>query len=153
MKPSEKSEGIVKLLDTVAVHAFGRSRTESIEGDVCVFCGKPIVEFRDRLSEKEYTISGLCQECQDKTFGHEEEEDTTTDIVCVRCRDWIKCDPTKVGLPDYWHELALAWPGESIDYTSPYGAEYTAADIGSAAEDRPQVIICPKCAKELWPWI
>ena len=30
---------------------------------------KPIGEFRDRLSEKEYTISGMCQSCQDSTFN------------------------------------------------------------------------------------
>jgi len=35
---------------------------------VCAFCGKPITGFRDVLSEKEYRISGLCQECQDGVF-------------------------------------------------------------------------------------
>ena len=40
----------------------------------CVFCGAEILEFRDKLSAKEYTISGLCQKCQDDTFGEEEGE-------------------------------------------------------------------------------
>lgn len=31
--------------------------------------------FKDRLSAREYTISGLCQECQDKTFTEPEEEE------------------------------------------------------------------------------
>lgn len=40
----------------------------------CPFCHKEIPaklmdEFRDALSVKEYHISGLCQKCQDKTFG------------------------------------------------------------------------------------
>jgi hypothetical protein len=37
----------------------------------CPFCQNPIQEgdFRDALSRKEFGISGLCQECQDKTFG------------------------------------------------------------------------------------
>jgi hypothetical protein len=26
-------------------------------------------EFRDEISRKEFTISRLCQDCQDKTFG------------------------------------------------------------------------------------
>lgn len=38
---------------------------------LCPFCGCDTtnMKFRDKLSEKEYTISGLCQKCQDKTFG------------------------------------------------------------------------------------
>jgi hypothetical protein len=38
----------------------------------CPFCHKkidPATEFRNPLSKKEYGISGLCQTCQDKTFG------------------------------------------------------------------------------------
>jgi vacuolar-type H+-ATPase catalytic subunit A/Vma1 len=33
-------------------------------------CGKKITtEFRDKLSETEFSISGLCQECQDIVFA------------------------------------------------------------------------------------
>lgn len=32
-------------------------------------CGKPIESFRDALSEREYGISGFCQQCQDDVFG------------------------------------------------------------------------------------
>lgn len=46
----------------------------------CPFCGKGATDtgqnnipraflFRDQLSAKEYQISALCQSCQDKTFG------------------------------------------------------------------------------------
>lgn len=38
----------------------------------CSLCGKEIdtvFEFRDGVSKREFSISGLCQECQDKTFG------------------------------------------------------------------------------------
>lgn len=36
----------------------------------CPSCTKEIKtdEFRDQLSVKEYTISGLCQDCQDMVF-------------------------------------------------------------------------------------
>ena len=34
----------------------------------CPVCGKDIAEFRDNLSWKEYSMSGMCQDCQDKTF-------------------------------------------------------------------------------------
>jgi len=39
---------------------------------ICPWCGKevdPRTEFRDPLSVKEFTISGLCQKCQDSVFG------------------------------------------------------------------------------------
>ena len=41
---------------------------------VCTFCAITLDEFRDELSAKEYSISGMCQTCQDKTFGVSEEE-------------------------------------------------------------------------------
>ncbi len=36
----------------------------------CISCHEPVGpdSFKDRLSEREYTISGLCQPCQDKVF-------------------------------------------------------------------------------------
>ena len=54
-----------KPADSIARLLFGRDR----HGDVCVTCGGPIGEFRDRLSEREYKISGMCQKCQDSVFG------------------------------------------------------------------------------------
>lgn len=50
---------------------FGKEVDRVKEGK-CAFCGKEIdtvFEFRDKLSRREFAISGLCQECQDKTFG------------------------------------------------------------------------------------
>lgn len=32
-------------------------------------CGQPVTGFRDALSEREYGISGMCQDCQDEVFG------------------------------------------------------------------------------------
>ena len=68
-KPSVKAPALDELLKL----AFGVDRVSSIEHDVCVAkpigCGGPATEFRDALSTKEYTISGLCQKCQDRIFG------------------------------------------------------------------------------------
>jgi len=35
----------------------------------CVTCSGEATEFRDALSQKEYTISAMCQTCQDEVFG------------------------------------------------------------------------------------
>ena len=42
-----------------------------VEEDVCVFCKTHIKEddFKDELSKREYSISGMCQTCQDRLFG------------------------------------------------------------------------------------
>ncbi len=43
---------------------------ERITNFKCPMCRANIIEgeFRDTLSKKEYSISGMCQKCQDKTF-------------------------------------------------------------------------------------
>lgn len=41
---------------------------------VCVTCNENAYEFKDALSKREYEISGMCQVCQDKTFGPPVEE-------------------------------------------------------------------------------
>jgi len=44
---------------------------ESVREGKCPFCGKDIKEeeFKDALSKKEFSISGMCQECQDRIFN------------------------------------------------------------------------------------
>ena len=71
MEASNKSPEMTEFLDQFSKAAFGRTRTEAIELGVCVDCGQPAKDFRDAISQKEYTISGLCQSCQDKIFGEE----------------------------------------------------------------------------------
>lgn len=44
-------------------------RRTVIENDVCDFCHAPATQFKDASSEKEFTISGTCQPCQDVIFG------------------------------------------------------------------------------------
>lgn len=67
MKPTEKSPEI----DAMLKQMFGVDRKHSIMTNMCVFCGKPALDadFRDEISRREFTISGICQFCQDKTFG------------------------------------------------------------------------------------
>jgi hypothetical protein len=49
---------------------FGKEVTRVSEGR-CPFCNRKVSEsdLRDSVSRKEFKISGLCQSCQDKTFG------------------------------------------------------------------------------------
>ena len=35
----------------------------------CAMGDHPVGEFRNVLSRREFEISGMCQNCQDKTFG------------------------------------------------------------------------------------
>tara|TARA_Y100000310_G_scaffold335963_1_gene419301 strand:- start:1704 stop:1892 length:189 start_codon:yes stop_codon:yes gene_type:complete len=44
---------------------------QDVEAGKCPFCKKEIDtdEFTDEVSHREYLISGLCQGCQDETFG------------------------------------------------------------------------------------
>jgi hypothetical protein len=68
-EPSRKSPEMTKLLDQLT------DRSYSIGADRCVEppygCGRSATEFRDRTSKKEFSISGLCQYCQDLLFGEE----------------------------------------------------------------------------------
>lgn len=43
--------------------------SKKIRKGICPICNQPIGPFKNALSEKEYTISGMCQNCQDKVFG------------------------------------------------------------------------------------
>jgi len=58
------SEGIVKRL------GFG-NQLKIIKGGKCPDCGRVVIrnDFRNRVSLMEYSISGLCQVCQDEFFG------------------------------------------------------------------------------------
>ena len=67
--PSKKSPGMVRSIDSLAESWFGRPRSDSIKQDICVCCGEPAIHFDDDLSRKEYSISGMCQICQDEIFG------------------------------------------------------------------------------------
>lgn len=68
--PSKKHPEMERVID--AFNPSGRKRVDSIQADICSWCGKPATEFKDTLSRREYTISGFCQQCQDDTFGGDE---------------------------------------------------------------------------------
>ena len=42
--------------------------SKNIRNGICNGCGKKVGKFKDGLSEREYLISGFCQECQNEVF-------------------------------------------------------------------------------------
>ncbi len=62
--PSDK----VPEIDEMIQEVFGIDRVKSIKENKCVFCGRDATEFRDELSKKEFSISGICQSCQDSIW-------------------------------------------------------------------------------------
>lgn len=68
MKASPRPSAIEEILTAIT----GRNRVEAIEAGECTTCSvKGLLPdmFVDEISRKEYTISGMCQDCQDKVFG------------------------------------------------------------------------------------
>lgn len=68
--------------DIMRALGFGR-QVDAVDAGICPFCHVPIIpnEFRDALSLKEFRISGLCQKCQDETFGNAAEAYYTKDFT------------------------------------------------------------------------
>ena len=73
VEPTKKNQEIENLLTKVS----GASRVGAIKTDRCISppigCGKSAKEFTDDISKKEFAISGLCQDCQNKLFGGPED--------------------------------------------------------------------------------
>lgn len=62
-----KSPEMERALEKFSYQMFGRSR----QGNVCVTCGSTKItpsDFSDRLSWKEFTISHMCEECQNSVY-------------------------------------------------------------------------------------
>jgi len=65
MEPSCKSASIDLMLSSLV----GKSREIQIASKLCMTCPCEANTFRDALSIQEYTISGMCQICQDQIFN------------------------------------------------------------------------------------
>jgi len=64
-----KSPAIEQMLSKLT----GVSRVGAVAEATCVTCQGEASSFRDAISTKEYTISGMCQSCQDSIFGVSED--------------------------------------------------------------------------------
>jgi hypothetical protein len=59
-------------IDAILTSLSGTSRVGSVIENICVFRNdgnEHSMVFTDELSRKEFTISGMCQTCQDSVFG------------------------------------------------------------------------------------
>lgn len=63
--PTKKNPELEKSIEEM----FGMGRQDNIMANRCTSCGKRATKFRNAISEKEFTISGFCQVCQDSVFG------------------------------------------------------------------------------------
>jgi hypothetical protein len=67
-----KSKEMRELREKAAQLLFGRSHDAQQSANLCTTCGGDADKFTDDLSEKEYSLSGMCQACQDGFFEDED---------------------------------------------------------------------------------
>ena len=65
VEPSVKSTELSEFFEVF----FGR--TTAIKNQICTCCGGRAISFLNKLSRREYSISGLCQECQGEVFDND----------------------------------------------------------------------------------
>lgn len=65
--PAPKHPEIENLLEAVS-HVLGMPRSSAFTEQKCVTCKGDASKFKNPLCEKEYSLSGMCQKCQDNFF-------------------------------------------------------------------------------------
>ena len=50
------------------------SKKQAIADGICNLCGEAVLSFEDAISEREYAISGTCQNCQNEVFNGEDDD-------------------------------------------------------------------------------
>jgi hypothetical protein len=57
-------------MNTEIVKQFFPKYVKEVEQGICPICHNKVdrKKFKDKLSKVEFSISGMCQECQDKMF-------------------------------------------------------------------------------------
>lgn len=63
------------IIDAKLTELTGVDRPSMIKANKCVICLGDAITFDEEINEREYTISGMCQQCQDAMFTFDEEED------------------------------------------------------------------------------
>ena len=63
-EPSSKKPKLDLFLSALT----GKSREIQLASELCMTCDGDAKIFKDELSRKEYSISGMCQRCQDTVY-------------------------------------------------------------------------------------
>ena len=58
----------IALVEALATTDYRNVYLKAKAENVCILCRKPAGFFRDHSSRLEYSISAICQECQDSLF-------------------------------------------------------------------------------------
>jgi len=66
--PAPRSAQLNDMLDNLALESYGIKRSDAIRAGTCVSCKKSADGLRAEKNAHEYTLSGLCQICQDAVF-------------------------------------------------------------------------------------
>lgn len=109
MEPTQKADAINDAISNLV----GRNRVETITNNLCMCCEKPANDFRDDLSRKEYSISGMCQDCQDSFFGCGDGEEYPHEIDGYYDDDDYDYDD---GQPDEYTEWQDYMGGDDWDF-------------------------------------
>jgi len=65
--PAEKAAGINDFLESLSSQ-LSVPRSQAFKEQRCVTCGKEATAFENDISRKEYSLSGMCQICQNDFF-------------------------------------------------------------------------------------
>lgn len=85
----QRAPEMQEFVDGFSRDTFGISLSDAQAKLVCIDCRTNVTNtFRDALSVKEYGISGLCQNCQDRYFrAPEEDHDPDCNVYCLEDDD------------------------------------------------------------------
>lgn len=106
-----------ELPQPIPVDRLVPGRRESIRDRVCLSCKGPAIAFKDELSRREFSLSGLCQTCQDGVFDVLDPTDDEPCAWCGRGTDDSRGELIEQPLGETFHELCwtLALVGIPID--------------------------------------
>ena len=105
IQPSHKAPQMESALSSI----FGVDRVQTISDGECVTCdatGIIATSFDDDISRKEYSISALCQSCQNDVFGVSDDEPD---------EDWDDDEAfgsAGMGTDEYYHSEDFGYFGE-----------------------------------------
>jgi len=59
----------------------GKDRKATIAAGSCTTCDSPDMNFREEIDRREYSMSGMCQKCQDVAFAPDPDDEEGDDYI------------------------------------------------------------------------